>query len=70
MPAPYILVGTTVLSGRPNWELQANVLWGKQRFGNNFRGVGGVGVIAAYKYKITDGGPIAASCMHIRLTAS
>ena len=25
---------------------------------------------AAYKYDITDSGPIAASCMHIRLTAS
>ena len=31
-----------MLSGGPNWELQANVLWGKQIFGNNLR-VGEVG---------------------------
>ena len=36
-----ILVGTTVLSGGPKWELQANVLWGKQKFDNNLRGAGG-----------------------------
>ena len=43
MGAPYILAGTTVLSGGPNWELQANVLWRKQRFGNNLGVGGGVG---------------------------
>ena len=38
-----ILAGTTVLSGGPNWDLQANVLWGKQRFGDNLGGAGAAG---------------------------
>ena len=31
----HIFTGTTVLSGGLNWELQTNVLRGKQRFGDN-----------------------------------
>ena len=37
-----------MLSGGPNWKLLAQVLWGKQRFGENLRvGGGGGGVLGS-----------------------